>query len=360
MAFLEVTNLGQKYDGHHILKDVNLSIGRGEVFALIGPTGAGKTTLLRLLDLLDTPSSGEICFDGVDVTHSGRRRLEARRRMGYVQQKPTVFRTDVYANVVCGLKWRHERREVIGQKVESALELVGMAEFRKRDARTLSGGEMQRIAIARALVTAPELLLLDEPTANLDPVSLSKIEEVIAGIIADRNITVVMATHDMAQGQRLANRIGVLADGELLQVGTPVEIFHAPGNRDVAQLVGVENILAGVVRGKDQELTIISIDVHDIQAISAFDVGDKVHALIRPEDITLTLSPGSSSARNALGGEVSKMSLMGPLVRIEVDCGFPLLVTLTAVSVEEMGLTVGKQVYASFKATGVHVIKRQD
>lgn len=358
MAFLKVTNLGQEYDGQHILKGVNLSIDRGEVFALIGSTGAGKTTLLRLLDLLDTPFSGEICFDGVDVTRSGRRRLEARRRMAYVQQKPTVFRTDVYANVACGLKWRRERREMIRQKVEGALGLVGMAEFRKRDARTLSGGEMQRIAIARALVTGPELLLLDEPTANLDPVSLSKIEEVIAGIITDRNITVVMATHDMAQGQRLASRIGVLADGELLQVGTPGEIFCSPSSRTIAQLVGVENILAGVVREQDRELSIIDIAGHDIQAVSDFSVGDKVHALIRPEDITLTMAPGPSSARNVLGGKVSKMSLAGPLVRIEIDCGFPLLVTLTAISVEEMGLTVGKQVYASFKATGVHVIKR--
>ncbi len=360
MALLQVSGLGQEYNGQRILSDVNLTVDRDEVFALIGPTGAGKTTLLRLLDLLDIPSSGEIFFDGTDVTRSGRRRLEARRRMAYVQQKPIVFRTDVYANVACGLKWRREKKEAIRPKVESALELVDMAEFRKRDARTLSGGEMQRIAIARALVTEPELLLLDEPTANLDPVSVSKIEEVLAHVIADRRITVLMATHDMPQGQRLANRIGVLTDGELLQVGTPSEIFCSPSSQAIAQLVGVENILAGVVRQKDQELTIINIDGHDIQAISAFDVGDKVHALIRPEDITLTLSRDPSSARNVFGGKVSKMGLMGPLVRIEIDCGFPLLVTLTAISLEEMGITIGSQVYASFKATGVHVIKRQD
>jgi tungstate transport system ATP-binding protein len=143
-------------------------------------------------------------------------------------------------------------------------------------------------------------------------------------------------------------------------VGTPGEIFCSPGSQEIARLVGVENILAGVVRAKDQELTIISIDGHDIQAVSGFDIGDKVHALIRPEDITLALSRDLSSARNVFGGKVSKMSLLGPLVRIEIDCGFPLLVTLTAVSLEEMGLMIGKQVYASFKATGVHVIKRQD
>jgi tungstate transport system ATP-binding protein len=360
MALLQVSHLGQEYDGQHILSDVNLTVGKSEVFALIGPTGAGKTTLLRLLDLLDVPSSGEIFFDGIDVTRSGRRRLEARRRMAYVQQKPIVFRTDVYANVACGLKWRHQKKEVIRRRVDGALDLVGMAGYKKRDARTLSGGEMQRIAIARALVTEPELLLLDEPTANLDPVSVSKIEEVLAHVIADRRITVLMATHDMPQGQRLANRIGVLANGELLQVGTPNEIFCSPSSRTIAELVGVENILAGVVREKDQELTIINIDGHDIQAVSGFGVGDKVHALIRPEDITLTLSKDPSSARNVFGGKMSRMSLLGPLVRIEIDCGFPLLVTLTAISLEEMGLTIGSQVYASFKATGVHVIKRQD
>ena len=339
---------------------MNLGIDGGEVFALIGPTGAGKTTLLRLLDLLDSPSSGQIHFDSVDVTRSGRERQKARRRMAYVQQKPIVFKMNVYDNVACGLKWRRVKKGVIRQMVDGALELVGMSDYRKRDARTLSGGEMQRVAIARALVTEPEVLLLDEPTANLDPLSVTKVEEVLSHVIAERKTTVVMATHDMSQGQRLAKRVGVLINGELLQVGTPSEIFCSPQNKEVAEFVGVENILSGVITAKEQEISIIGLNGYSIQTVTSFDIGDRVYALIRPEEITLSLSKETSSARNVFTGEVTRMALVGPLARIEIDCGFPLLVVLTAVSAQEMGLTIGKQVHASFKAAAMHIIRRTD
>lgn len=352
--------MGKEHDGQYILRDVNLSIEAGEVFAIIGPTGAGKTTLLRLLDLLDPPAFGQIHFDGVDVTRSGRDRLKARRRMAYVQQKPIVFKMNVYDNVACGLKWRRKGKDIIRYRVDGALELVDMTEYRQRDARTLSGGEMQRVAIARALVTDPEMLLLDEPTANLDPISVAKVEEVLSHVIAEQRTTVVMATHDMSQGQRLAKRIGVLIDGELLQVGIPSDIFCSPQSMEVAEFVGVENILAGVVTAKADELSTIKLNGYDIQALSGFDIGDKVYALIRPEDITLAPSRDISSARNVFTGRISKMASTGALVRIEIDCGFPLLVVLTAVSAQDLELTIGKQVYASFKATALHIIRRQD
>src|SRR4030042_500630 len=164
MALLETVNLGHKYDGSPVLKDASLNVSRGEAFGLIGPTGSGKTTLLRLLDLLEVPSSGKIYFEGVDVTHLGKHRLEIRRRMSFVQQKPIVFTTSVYDNIACGLRWRGEKNETIHQKVDNALELVNLAEYKNRNAKTLSGGETQLVVIARALVTQPEVLLLDEPT----------------------------------------------------------------------------------------------------------------------------------------------------------------------------------------------------
>ena len=352
--------MGKEHGGQHVLRDVNLGIEAGEVFALIGPTGAGKTTLLRLLDLLDPPSSGQIYLDGVDVTRSGRDRLRARRRMAYVQQKPIAFSTNVYGNVACGLKWRHEAKAAIRHKVGNALEMVGLGEFAGRDAKTLSGGEMQRVAVARALVTDPEMLLLDEPTANLDPVSVAKVEEVLSRVIAEKRTTVVMATHDMSQGQRLAKRIGVLINGELLQVGIPSDIFCSPQSMEVAEFVGVENILSGVITAKEEEISIVSLNGYNIQTVTSFDVGDKVYALIRPEEVTLSLSEEISSARNLFTGKITRMALLGPLARIEIDCGFPLLVVLTAVSAQDLELTIGKQVYASFKATALHIIRRQD
>jgi len=358
MALIEAVNIEQKYAGQYILKNISINIDRGEVFALIGPTGAGKTTLLRLLDLLEVPTSGSIYFDRVDVSRSKSLRLQARRRMSFVLQKPAVFNMSVYDNVACGLKWRQEKEATTRQRVSQVLELVGMTEYSSRNARTLSGGETQLVAIARALAVAPEVLFLDEPTANLDPVSAAKIEEVLAHIIGEQKTTVVMATHDMSQGQRLAGRIGVIINGEVLQTGSPTDIFSTPENKEVAELVGIGNILSGVIVNRDNELVTIDVNGSLIQAISDYSIGKEVHALIRPEDVTLALHKDVSSARNTFEGRITRIFSVGALVRVEVACGFPLLAVVTKRSAEDLNLTVDKKVYATFKATAVHIIKR--
>jgi len=358
IALIETIDLGQKYGAQDILKNINLSVDRGEVLALIGPTGAGKTTLLRLLDLLEMPASGSIYFDGTEVTDNKSLRLQARRRMSFVLQKPVVFNMSVYDNVACGLRWRREKEAAISQRVNSVLELVGMTEYSNRNARTLSGGETQLVAIARALAVAPEVLFLDEPTANLDPISTSKIEEVLAHIIGEQKTTVVMATHDMSQGQRLASRIGVIINGEVLQTGSPTNIFSTPENREVAELVGIGNILSGVIVNRDNELVTIDVGGSLIQAISDYSIGEEVHALIRPEDITLALHKDASSARNTFEGRITRIFSVGALVRVEAACGFPLLAVVTKRSAQDLNLAVDKKVYATFKATAVHVIKR--
>ncbi len=358
MALIETIDLQQKYDKQYILKSIDLSINRNEVFALIGPTGAGKTTLIRLLDLLELPASGKIYFDRIDVTHSKRLRLEARRRMSLVLQKPVVFNMSVFDNAACGLRWRHENREVIRQQVNSVLELVGMADYKNRNARTLSGGETQQLAIARALAVKPEVLFLDEPTANLDPISISKIEEILARIIREQKTTIVMATHDMAQGQRLANRIGVLLHGEILQIGSPGDIFSSPQNKELAEFVGVDNILNGVIVERDNNLVTIDINGSFIEAISSYGIGKEVHALIRPEEVTLALHKETSSARNTFAGRITRIFPLGPISRVEVACGFPLFSVVTKKSAEDLNLTAGKKVYATFKATAIHIIKR--
>ncbi len=358
MSLLNTVNLGQSYDGTNIIKNIMLEINRGDVFALIGPTGSGKTTLLKALDLLEIPSAGNIYFDGTDVTHSGRLRQQARRRMSFVQQKPALFTMTVYDNVAYGLRLRHEKKRIIMQKVENALELIGMADYRYRQAKTLSGGETQRVAIARSLVTEPEVLFLDEPTANLDPVSVSKVEEILTHIIKERMTTVVMTTHNMSQGQRLAARIGVLINGELLQIGKPNEIFCSPSSTEVAEFIGIENILHGTVIHRDNNHATIAVNGEKIEALWDGEVNDNVFIMIRPEDITFTLARGKSSARNVFEGKITRINFIGTLVRIEVDCGFPLLGVLTVRSSQELEFDVGKTVFASFKVTALHVIKR--
>jgi tungstate transport system ATP-binding protein len=353
---LRIVDLCHRYGEYEVLRNINLEIEKGEVFALIGPTGAGKTTLLRLLDLLEVPTSGRIYFDGVDVTRIGR--LELRRRMAFVLQKPVVFNMSVYDNIACGLKWRGKSRGEIREKVASLLGLVGLSDLSDKNANTLSGGEAQRVAIARAVAVEPEVLLLDEPTANLDPISTLKIEELIQSIFHGYKTTIIMATHDLSQGRRLADRIGVMVNGEIIQVGNADDIFTSPSNREVAEFVGVENIIAGVIAAREGGIATIDLSGKVIEAISDYAAGDEVYACIRPEDITLARAKATSSARNSFPGEITRVVLSGSLAQVEIDCGFPLVALVTKRSAEEMNLISGEQVYASFKATAIHVLKK--
>jgi len=278
--------------------------------------------------------------------------------MAFVLQKPVAFNVSVYDNIAFGLRWRGVSRSDIRRKVDDILEMVGLSEYKDRNARALSGGEVQRVAIARAIATEPEVLLLDEPTANLDPISAAKVEELITGIIRRYTATIIMATHDMPQGQRLADRIGVLMNGRILQTGSSREIFAYPKNEEVAEFVGVENIIDGVIVSSEDEIVSIDVGGGIIEAISDCAAGEEVAACIRPEDVTLALSAVSSSARNSFAGEVAWVVSMGPLTRVEINCGFSLVVLVTKRSAEELELKKGRKVYAAFKATGVHVVKR--
>jgi len=354
---IAVRSLCKRYGDKEILKGISFDVQRGEVFALIGPTGAGKTTLLRIIDLLERPNSGAVYIDGLDTSASEKVRLDMRRRIGVVFQKPVVFNASVYDNVAYGLKIRGEGKASLHRRVKRALEMVDLSRYDDRRARTLSGGEVQRVALARAIVIEPEVLLLDEPSANLDPVSTAHVEEVISRIIRELNTTVVMATHDMSQGQRLADRIGVLMDGEILQAGEPREVFNYPTSRKIAEFVAMENIIEGVISSSKEGVVSIEVGGKVIEGISSLDPGEEVCACIRAEDITLALSRTPSSARNAFLGQITRVVSIGPLARVEVDCGFPLVALVTKKSAEELDLQNGKDVYASFKATGVHVIK---
>jgi len=358
MSIIETHKICQKFNGKEIITDIDLKIEAGEVFALIGPTGSGKTTLLRILDLIDSPSSGTVFFQGDDITTCKEKSLSVRRKMAYVQQRPLVFNMNVFSNISCGLQWRSEKKHVINRKTEAALEMVGMSEFKNRNARTLSGGEIQRVAIARALVIDPELIFLDEPTANMDPVSTAKIEEVLSLIIKEKKKTIMMTTHNMSQGQRMADRVGVIINGRLLQTGNCYDIFNMPENKEVAEFIGAENILSGLIQEKQDDLAAVNVSGIIVHAITALNIGESVHILVRPEDVTFTTSRDKSSARNVLQGKIVKVNTIGSTVRIEIDCGFPLMGIITVNAAEELGLCFGKIVYASFKATAVRVMKR--
>lgn len=356
---LEARGVSHRYGAVEILRNLSFAISAGEVAAFIGPTGTGKSTLLRLLDLLETPTEGDVFIFEEKAPAGAMKRLSLRRRMAFVHQKPLVFSGSVFDNVALPLKWRSIKGQASRNRVFEALALVGMADYAGREARTLSGGETQRIALARALAAQPEVIFLDEPTANLDPNSRAAVEQLIGRIIRESSLTVVMTTHDLAQGQRLARRLGVLIKGELLQLGTAEEVFVTPACRAVAEFIGVENILSGIVRAVDDGLVSVSVGEHEIMTAGDFSAGDRLNLFIRPEDITIAAGAAVSSARNHLDARIVQLSLVGPLVRLQLDCGFPLLAVVTRQSAEELGLSIGRSVHAQFKTAAIHAVRTE-
>jgi tungstate transport system ATP-binding protein len=346
--------------GRKILDGIDLQINRGEIFTFIGPSGSGKTTILRLIDLLDIPTTGTIIFDGTDTGVSNAAdRLSIRRRMAMVFQKPAVLNTTVAGNVAFGLKFRGTEKPEIVSRVHEALDIVGLLHLEGQKAVTLSGGEMQRVAIARALVTKPEVLLLDEPTANLDPVNTELIENLIRRIHQRYQTTIILSTHDMIQGQRLADRIGVIMNGRIVQVGSLHDIFYRPQGSDIARFVGIDTILKGIVESNDEGHAKVSVGDKVIEVIAPFTTGTRVTLFIRPEEVTVALKDGDlpkTSVRNQLNGTITKMVPFGPFIRVSIDFGSPLTALVTRRSADELSLAVGMPVIAGIKATAIHVL----
>jgi tungstate transport system ATP-binding protein len=343
-----------------VLDGITLEVARGEAFGLIGPSGGGKSSLIRILDLLVPPTRGRLWIGGDEVVWGSSEIVALRRRMAMVFQRPVAFRMNVFENVAYGLALRGVPRAERRASVADALELVGLAGFEDRRASTLSGGELQRISIARCLVTDPEVLFLDEPTANLDPLSTNVIETVVAGLRKDRGTTVVMATHNLEQGQRLCDRLAVMAGGRLVQVGTPLELFYRPSSIDVAQFVGAENLVEGVVERMDRGVAFVRIGPQATLAVAVHaPVAGPVTVAIRPEEIVLARGDACrQGTANHLHGTVTAIDSEGPLVRVVLDCGFPLVALIRRLSFLQLGLEPGTTVCAEFDPNGAHLIAR--
>jgi tungstate transport system ATP-binding protein len=224
----KLQDISVAYEGRLVLDIPYLEIIKGEIFALVGPSGAGKSTLLRLLNFLEPPASGNIEFDGKTYEGGLAAPLWVRRRVTTVFQRPMLLNQSVWNNVAYGLRLRSERNR--NMDIQAALTAVGLTDMKNQRARTLSGGEAQRVSLARAMVICPDVLLLDEPTANLDPYNVHLIEKIMGQLNQESGTTLVLVTHNVFQARRLANRVGFLLDGKLVEVAEVENFFKEPAD----------------------------------------------------------------------------------------------------------------------------------
>jgi tungstate transport system ATP-binding protein len=236
----QLRKLAKDYDGRRVLEVVSLDIRRGEVLSLVGPSGSGKSTLLRLLNFLEFPTAGTITFEGKRFQAGQEMPLEFRRKVTTVFQRPVLLDRSVWDNVTYGLRLRganHSR-----DQIQLSLEEVGLAHLSRQRARTLSGGEAQRVALARAMVIKPDVLLLDEPTANLDPYNVGLIEAITRRINEVHGTTLVLVTHNIFQAKRLASRTGFVLDGKIIEVEDTGKFFDHPEDSRTAAFVRGEMV----------------------------------------------------------------------------------------------------------------------
>lgn len=239
-ACYTLASVTKSYNGRQVVALDDLTIRCGEVFALVGPSGSGKSTLLRLLNFLEPPTSGEIIFGGETFSPVRDMSLAVRRRVTTVAQRPILLNRNVWVNVEFGLRLRGQR-DAHGS-VEAALRQVGLDALAKQQARTLSGGEAQRVALARAMVIQPEVLLLDEPTANLDPYNVSLIEDTVRILNREHGTTLVLVTHNVFQARRLAHRVALILEGKLIEVADTHTFFEQPCDPRTAAFVRGEMV----------------------------------------------------------------------------------------------------------------------
>ncbi|MDV3104844.1 tungstate ABC transporter ATP-binding protein WtpC [Thermococcus waiotapuensis] len=342
---LEVQNISKDYKEFH-LRDITFSVKRGEYFVLLGPSGAGKTVLLEVIAGILEPDSGRVILNEKDVT----KLPPERRGLSYVPQDYALFpNMSVFDNIAFGLKLRGVPRDERERKVRELAGVLGIDHLLHRNPRTLSGGEKQRVAIARALAVEPPLILLDEPFANLDVQTKGNLIREMKRWKKELNFTAIQVTHSFEEAVSLGDRVGVMLNGRLVQVGSVGEVFSKPASEEVARFLGFENIIEGVADGKVLVVKGIRIELPTA-------VRGRIRVGLRPEDIIISLKPIQSSARNELKATVEFVEELGPIARIYLRAGeLRLMAYLTRSSLVEMGICEGKEVWASFKATALHV-----
>jgi tungstate transport system ATP-binding protein len=331
---VEIKNLVHQYNGKTVLSVEQHTFEHSAIHAVLGQNGSGKTTLLNIIGLLLKPTSGTLLFDGRDVYSDPNAVSELRPHLTTVIQNPVLFDTTVEKNIEFGLKIRGVSKEQRTPIVDECLEMVGMEGFQKRKARKLSGGEAQRIAIARALAIKPEVLFLDEFTSNVDEKSIEVLEEVIVRVNKSYGSTIFLVTHDTNQAYRLADTVINLFEGKVVKPS-------------------LENLFRGTLK-KINDLYQFDTGRIKIEVLTQKSDG-AAYAAVDPRDVVVSLKPLASSARNAFKGIIFKIIVDSASVVLGVRAGEDFIVKVTRESLVEMKLSVGSTVYLTFKTTAVQV-----
>ncbi len=316
MAFLELTNVRKSFGQVNAVESFDLKVERGELVSFLGPSGCGKTTTLRMIAGFEMPTDGSITINGADITYVP----PNKRNVGMVFQSYALFPNMTVAdNIGFGLKIAKKPSSEIKKRAEEMLALIHMPGLGNRYPYQLSGGQQQRVALARALAFSPQVLLLDEPLSALDAKIRVSLRGEIHSIQQKLGITTIYVTHDQEEALSMSDRVVVMNNGHIEQIGTPFEIYNFPKTEFVAQFVGTLNTLTAEVRdAADKRLVVDGQEIKSAHALDGAQVGEKVTVSIRPERISFY---GEIQKVNTMNCTVENISFLGSIVRIQVRTG---------------------------------------
>jgi ABC-type sugar transport system ATPase subunit len=332
------------------LQDINLDVASSEYFFLVGPTGAGKTVLLETIAGLHNPNSGKILIDGQDITL-----LESEKRnIGMVYQDSALFpHLTVAENIVFGLKVRRVPENIIKKTLDEISSAVSVQNLLDRKPKKLSGGEKQKVAIARALAVKPQLLLLDEPLSALDPETREGLQRELKRMQMELNLTVVHVTHDFDEAMLMGNHMAVISEGRIRQAGTTEEIFNKPNSEFVARFTMMRNIYAGAVSSNKTGQHVFRTGNWELVVHTVDTMG--MHACIRPDDIVISPDITDDNGVNSFNGMVSRIEDRGMMFHVFVEAQADVCCLVTRRQFREMSLIAGQKVNITINPEAVHV-----
>jgi ABC-type sugar transport system ATPase subunit len=340
--------------GKFFLKNVNLEVRDGEYFVLLGPTGSGKSVLLESIAGLTSITSGEVWINGKDVTDLN---LE-KRKIGFAFQDYALYRhLSVRDNISFGLMWKNQKQKDIDKAVDKAVELLHLENLLDKRSWTLSGGESQKIALARAISVKPDLLILDEPLSAVDAETKEDYERELRELHDHLGLTTIHVTHSFEEAVALGDRIAVIMDGEILQVGTPEEIFLYTQSEKLARFLMTRNVFAGEITLDANGSKVFSINGTRIVVNSELE--GKAHISVRPENILLSRGPVDSPGNNCIEGTITRIIDRGTITHIKVDVPPEFTCLALRRSLKELGLSENDRIFLTFEVSDVNVF-RQD